>query len=434
MWPIIENDEQVRLNSHQKDNMEQNIYPIIFIPGIMGTSLSDHYPLDHQTVYHSALDKMMTDFDSVMLDDNGEYDRQLDRLIYQNEVISLVYGEMIAELRENLPLDREECVKTYVFPYDWRHSISHNAVKLADFVELIIRKSDAHPAYQGRGLKVDKVNIVGHSMGGCLAKHYATVLLGESRINRLVMLASPLRGSLYALKHLIMGESWFFDWFTRKGKRRFVRTLPGVYDLLPYDGFGNPDEKLLWPGPAVARKGEPVNIFDPSSWQGNVAAQIGPEALARHLGNTNNYYRNARDFSPEFRRNVLMIYGKGERTLREVNIDSRNPVEYNFPRDDRCDSVGDGTVPAVSTYCEGIYQTCVTKKKLGGWELDLGKIAGFHASFCAYDLIQDLVISFLTGRVIKTVRNEFKLTDIEQLPKFTPDQVDKLDREPICRF
>ncbi|MBU1356614.1 MAG: alpha/beta hydrolase [Candidatus Edwardsbacteria bacterium] len=414
--------------------MEQNIYPIIFVPGILGTAQSGHHRLEYQAACNPALDKMTTDHDPVMPDDDGGCDRQIDRPAYQNKVISLLYGEMIAELRESLPLDREGYARTYVFPYDWRHSISHNAAKLADFVELIISKSNAHTIYQRRGLKVDKVNIVGHSMGGCLAKHYATVLLGESRINRLVMLASPLRGSLYALKHLIMGEAWFFDWFTRKGKRRVARTLPGVYDLLPYDGFGNPEESLLWPSPAVERKGEPVNIFDPSRWQDNVAAQIGPEALARHLGNSYSYYRNARDFSPEFQKNVLMVYGKGERTLRSVNVGSRNPVDYNFPRDDRCDPIGDGVVPAVSTYCEGIYQVCVTKKKLGDWELDLGKIAGFHASFCAYDLIQDLVISFLTGRVIKTVRTEFKLTDIEQLPKFTIDQVDKLDREPIYRF
>lgn len=414
--------------------MEGNIYPIIFVPGIMGTSLSDHYPLDHRTVYNPVIDKLTSDFDPVMLDDYGEYDRQLDRLICQNEVISLVYGEMISELRENLPLDQGEYVKVYVFPYDWRHSISRNAAKLADFVDLIIRKSDAHPIYRRLGIKVDRVNIVGHSMGGCLAKHYATVLQGERSINRLVMLASPLRGSLYALKHLIMGESWFFDWFTRKGKRRFARTLPGVYDLLPYDGFGNPEEKLLWPSPAVEKKGQPVNIFDPANWQDNVAAQIGPEVLARHLTNTYNYYRNARDFSPDFRKNVLMLYGKGERTMRTVSLGKREPVEYDFPRDDHSDFIGDGTVPAVSTYCEGIFQTCVTKKKVGDWELDLGKVAGFHASFCAYDLVQDLVISFLTGKVIKTVRNEFKLSDIEQLPRFTMDQVDKLDREPICRF
>ena len=414
--------------------MEQNIYPIIFIPGILGTARSGHHSPEYQAACNPALDNITTDHDPMMPDDNGEYDCQADQPAYQNKVISLLYGEMIAELRESLPLDREGYAKAYVFPYDWRQSISHNAAQLADFVELIISKSNAHTIYQRQGLKVDKVNIVAHSMGGCLAKHYATVLLGESRINRLVMLASPLRGSLYALKHLIMGQAWFFDWFTRKGQRRAARILPGVYDLLPYDGFGNPDEKLLWPSPAVERKGEPVNLFDPSGWQGNVAAQIGPEALVRHLGNTHSYYRNARDFSPEFQKNVLMVYGKGERTLRSVNVGSRKPAEYNFPRDDRCDSIGDGVVPAVSTYCEGIYQVCVTKKKLGGWELDLGKIAGFHASFSAYDLIQDLVISFLTGQAIKTVRTEFKLTDMEQLPKFTLDQVDKLDREPLCRF
>lgn len=400
--------------------MEQNIYPIIFVPGITGSSLSYHHPPEYQAACSPALDKMNTNPDPDSPDDN--------------QINSLLYGQMIAELGESLLLDQVDFARVYVFAYDWRQSISHNAAQLADFVELVIRQSNAHPIYRDRNLKVDKANMVAHSLGGCLAKHYATVLLGESRINRLVMLASPLRGSLYALKHLVMGEAWFFDWLTRKGQRHLARTLPGVYDLLPYDGFGNPDESQLWPSPAVKRKGEPVNLFDPSNWQDNVAAQIGQETLGRHLGNSCNYYRNSRDFSPEFQKNVLMIYGKGERTLRSVNVGSRHQVDYNFPRDDRCDPIGDGVVPAVSTYCQGVYQACVTKKKVGDWELDLGRVAGFHASFCAYDLIQDLVISFLTGRAVKTVRTEFKLTDMEQLPKFTLDQMDKLDREPICRF
>ncbi|HBZ87046.1 MAG: hypothetical protein A2509_03530 [Candidatus Edwardsbacteria bacterium RIFOXYD12_FULL_50_11] len=414
--------------------MEQNIYPVIFVPGIMETELSGPCPLDHRAACHPTFDKMTADLDTVKLDDHGDYHRPPNRRICRNEVFSLVYGEMIAALRESLPLDQEECARVYVFPYDWRRSISHNAARLADFVERIIRSSQAHPPYRRRGIKPDKVNIVGHSVGGCLAKHYATALLGEGRVNRMVMLASPLRGSLCALKHLITGETWFFDWLNGKSQRRYARTLPGIYHLLPYDGFANPEEKLMWPSPAAERRGQPVNIFDPSGWQDNVAAQVGPEVLASHLDNAYNYYRNARDFSPEFRKNVLMVYGKGERTLREVNIGSRQPVEYNFPREDGCGAIGDGTVPAVSTYSQGIYQACVTKKKMGDWELDLGRVAGFHASFCAYDLVQDLVISFLTGRVIRTVRREFKLTEIEQLPKFTPDQVDKLDREPICRF
>jgi pimeloyl-ACP methyl ester carboxylesterase len=400
--------------------MEQNIHPIIFIPGITGRPLSARQPPECRAVCSPAPDKMSAVPDPDRPDDN--------------QINSLLYGHMIAELRESLSLCGGEYAPAHFFPYDWGRSISHNAAQLADFVELVIRQSKTHPAYHRHGLKPDKVNIVAHSLGGCLAKHYATVLLGESRINRMVLLASPLRGSLSALKHLLMGEAWFFDCFTGKGRRREARTLPGVYDLLPYDGFNNPEEKLLWPSPAVERKGEPVNLFDPSGWQGNVAAQIGQETLAFHLVNSYNYYRNARDFSPEFQKNVLMVYGKGERTLRKVSVGSRSQAEYNFPRDDRCGFIGDGVVPAVSTYCQGVYQACVTKRQLGDWELDLGKVAGFHASFCAYGLIQDLVISFLTGRAVKTVRTEFKLTDMEQLPRFTLDQVDKLDREPICRF
>lgn len=271
---------------------ELNVYPIIFIPGILGSTLEDRYPLEHKLVHNAVMDKLITDFDPIMLDDLGEYDRQLDRLIYENEIISLVYGEIVAELRESLPLNPEktEHVKAYVFPYDWRYSIKSNAEKLGKFIDLIIRKSNAHPVYKDRGITVDKVNIVGHSMGRCLAKYYATVLGGETKINKLVMLASPLRGSLYALKHLVMGETWFFDWFTRKGKRKVVRTFPGVYDLLPFDGHRSVTGKPLWPKAAVARDSKPVNLFDPSQWQPNVAEQIGVNVLGRHLKNSFDFF------------------------------------------------------------------------------------------------------------------------------------------------
>lgn len=413
-------------------NTDLNLCPVIFIPGIMGSTLSDHYPIEHKVVYSAVTDKLMADFDPIMLDERGEYDKQLDRLIYENEVISLVYGEMVGELRENLPLDEKqaEYAKVYLFPYDWRYPIPSHAERLGRFIDLIIAKTNAHPIYKERGLKIDKVNIVGHSMGGCLAKYYATVYGGETKINKLVMLASPLRGSLYALKHLVMGETWFFDWFVRKGKRKVARTFPGCYDLLPFDGMNPDTKKIPWSMPAVVFKNKPVNLFDARKWQPNVAAQIGSETLSRHLKNSFIFFDNSKDFSDTFKDNVLAIYGTGEKTLRQAYISSTEPVEFDFPKDQDCPMIGDGTVPAVSTFTEGIYQVGVTKKRVGDWELDLGKLAGFHASFCAYDLVQDLVISFLRGKVIKTVTKEFGYQEITQFPSFTIDHIKRLDEEP----
>jgi len=409
-----------------------NIYPIIFVPGIKGTTLSDHYPLDHQTVYNALAEKLVFNFDPVMLDGAGKFDRDLDRLIYEHEAISLVYGEMVSELRESLPLDdqKKEYVKVYIFPYDWRYPIALNARRLSQFVDLILAKTNAHPTYKGRGVRVKKVNIVAHSMGGCIAKHYATILGACDKIEKLVLLASPLRGSLDALKTLVMGETWFFDWFIRKGLRKLARTLPGVYDLLPFDGYSSRTGKIKWPKPAVTRDDEPLDLFDASQWQANVVSQITGKVLKRHLGNTLTYFDNAAGFPASFRENVLTVYGKGEKTFRHVTATgSGSSILLNFPTEDESPAVGDGVVPAISTFTEGIHCVEVTKKKVGDWELDLGKVAGFHASFCAYDLIQDLVISFLQGQVIKTVRDRFGYHAIQDFPRFSLDRISQLDQE-----
>lgn len=409
-----------------------NVCPIIFVPGIKGTTLSDHYPLEHQTVYTALTEKLVFNFDPVMLDDAGQFDRDLDRLIYEQEVISLVYGEMVSELRENLALDdqKKENAKVYVFPYDWRYPIASNAKRLGQFVDLILAKSNAHPTYMTRGIALGKVNIVSHSMGGCVAKHYATALGGYTKIEKLVMLASPLRGSLYALKTLVMGETWFFDWFTRKGLRKLARTLPGVYDLLPFDGYFSQTGKTPWPRPAVTKEDKPVDIFDATQWQDNVIFQITQGVLQRHLENTFAYFEHGADFPQDFRQHVLMVYGKGENTLRYVTVRGQGKdTEFDFMSDRGILAVGDGVVPAVSTFVEGIYHVPVTKKNVGDWELDLGKVAGFHASFCAYDLIQDLVISFLRGQIIKTIRDLFGYQSVEDFPKFSSTDIAELDRD-----
>lgn len=415
--------------------MALNAYPIIFIPGIMGTTLSDHYPIDHTVVYSAVFDKLMTNFDPIMLDDLGQYDKALDRLIRENEVLSLVYGEIVAELRENLPLDEKgsENAKAYVFPYDWRYSINDNALKLSGFVDLIIRKSDAHRIYRERKITVDKVNLVGHSMGGCLAKHYATVLGGEKKINKLVMLAAPLRGSLDALKHMVMGETWFFDWFTRKGKRKAVRTFPGVYDLLPFDGYSPASKKTKWPEAAVSEDGKPLDIFNVGNWQQNVIEQLGREVLKGHVDRAFSFFEGAADFSDGFRENVVSVYGTGEKTMRHITASiAPEGIEYDFPKDGDCPKAGDGTVPAISAYAEGVRQIGITKKQAGDWELDLGKLAGFHASFCAYDIVQDIVISFLRGEVIRTITKEKTLgfKAVGEFPKFTEDMMASLDEGP----
>lgn len=411
-------------------NQEEAMFePIIFVPGILGTTLSDHYPIDHKQVYSAVWDKVTFDFDPLLLDKTGDFDLELDRLVNADELIAMVYGEMVGELRESFPIDDAGSghAKVYVFPYDWRYPIAKNAEKLKIFIDYIIRKTNANAAYADN--QISKVNLVGHSMGGCVSRYYATQLDGEKNINKLVMIAPPLTGSLYALKQLVMGETWFFDWFTREGKRKVLRTFPGVYDLLPFDGASGAIHRYKWASPAVTHEttGESVDIFDANNWQRNVEKQITKEALSKQLARSEDFFAGSGDFSPTFRQNVFIIFGTGEKTLRNVTaVGSGDDIEFDFPSDSDSSAFGDGTVPAASVYCEGAYYFGVTKQLAGNWELDLGKLAGFHASICCYPLVQNLTIAFISGQTSMGLR-KIGITDIRQIRRFSADDIKNLD-------
>jgi hypothetical protein len=423
-------------NADGKPQVGSNIYPVIFIPGILGTTLADNYPIDHNVVYNPVKD-LFTDFDPIMMDDSGQYDSYLDRYIQGNEIASIVYKKIVSELREELRLIKDdvydEFVKVYLFPYDWRYPIAYNAARLSIFVDYIIAKSKAHKTYEkvrnaDNKLVVDKVNLVGHSMGGCIAKHYATLLEGEKKINKLVFLASPLRGATDAVKQLTMGDSLFFGLITRKGKRKATRTFPGVYDLLPFDGY-NTGTTPRWPSPSVVKNGVAVDIYKADNWQSNVKDALGP-VLDNRLAEASGYFNASKDFSQGFQKNVLMVYGTGEKTLRTVKVDANG--DYDFDSDSGFSKAGDGTVPAVSTYCNGIYRVGITKDMAGNGGL-VGVVAGFHSTFCLHDTIIDLAIAFLQGKVLADVitklTEKHKYKNIKNIGTYTTADMAKLDTE-----
>lgn len=68
------------------------------------------------------------------------------------------------------------------------HDVPEIARKLSDHVEMI------------RGvLGVDKVNIVGHSLGGLVTRWYVQEMDGDLKVNTAITLASPHKGTLAAL-------------------------------------------------------------------------------------------------------------------------------------------------------------------------------------------------------------------------------------------
>jgi pimeloyl-ACP methyl ester carboxylesterase len=77
-----------------------------------------------------------------------------------------------------------------VFPYDWRKDLHLTAGRLRDFIEAVRQKAN-----------VDKVNVIGHSMGGLLTLTYATLYqrqAGQS-VNASILIGEPMNGTPEAL-------------------------------------------------------------------------------------------------------------------------------------------------------------------------------------------------------------------------------------------
>ena len=101
-----------------------------------------------------------------------------------------------------LELDEEDRPNLYLFAYDWRLDIEHNALKLNALINKCIKY--VHPG--------KKVDILTHSQGGLIARKYLlleSARLGtwsNSRVHSLVTIAAPWLGATNTLWILATGE------------------------------------------------------------------------------------------------------------------------------------------------------------------------------------------------------------------------------------
>ncbi len=140
------------------------------------------------------------------------------------------------------------------FPYDWRRDNRVAARHLAE------RAPDWLKAWRQRsGNNEAKLVLVGHSMGGLVARHYLEVLGGWRDTRMLITFGTPYRGSLNALDFLCNG-------FKKKvgpigiDLTRLLRSLTSVYQLLPRypvvdSGSGRTDKSRRDSRPSRRRSG-----------------------------------------------------------------------------------------------------------------------------------------------------------------------------------
>jgi len=226
----------------------------------------------------------------------------------------------------NDPDDR--AANFYQFPYDWRRDNRANARILKRLIDKRLKcwreKSGAADA---------KVILMGHSMGGLVARYYLEVLEGWRDSRALFTFGTPYRGSLKAVNFLANGYKQLFLDLTD-----VMRSLTSIYQLLPVYKVINVNGEFH----RVAELNNLPNI-DPLKAKDALAFHREIEAaVEQHL--QNEQYRNS--FT------VVPISGTDQPTLQSAAlINGKLVASEDLPAalKNRLDlGDGDGTVPKVS--------------------------------------------------------------------------------------
>jgi pimeloyl-ACP methyl ester carboxylesterase len=127
----------------------------------------------------------------------------------------------------------------FEFPYDWRLDNRVNARRLAEQAAVWLERRRRHEPQA-------RLVLIGHSMGGLVARYFIEVLGGWRDTRTLVTLGTPHRGSVKALDFLANGLRQRLGPVTLLDLSQLVRSFPSVHQLLPiYPCVGESADDLV---------------------------------------------------------------------------------------------------------------------------------------------------------------------------------------------
>lgn len=395
--------------------------PVIVVPGITATSLHDEYPTGHENVW-GLLKK---DYERIVLHpDDTRFEAVEPARVRVSNVFEVAYRELIEELRFNLRGNENLPVPVYPFAYDWRMPLAQTAKVLGEFVDEVIDRTKLLRHYHESGYgDRPQVNLVGHSMGGLIIAGYLSAAAKESRVNKVVTLATPFRGSYEAVMKIATGYAELGPTPSASRERDAARITPALYHLLP--SF----EDCISTDPGI-----PASLFDPATWQPSVINSIAEFIRFKGLPAGSIKGRAEKLFSDFLIDAKKFIEGVEAFRLKDAGLDNRSWLavvgvdattrvhikvikknrepEFSILPEDRVNRwhekdqsmrrmTGDGTVPfegAVPSFLKEENLVCVTPEDFGYWEMAdkiLTVAGGFHAMLPNMNMIHRLIIRFL---------------------------------------
>lgn len=309
--------------------------PIIFIPGIMGTSIVRH---DGTSLWPpiGIIPTPSSRIRALALDQNGNdiyKNRASPKDVIRNIKVSLgvtiyerpVYSNFYSFFAKN---GYAENKSLFSFPYDWRKDLRLASSQLAKKVEQVKKQTDAN-----------KVILIAHSMGGLVARHYLSDNGNWSNIEKLFMLATPHHGAPKAFLVLRYGQespipSIFassFDVMATTGN------MPGLYTLLPSHSY-----ERLNGGGFFIYNGKRYSVDETYFSYGGINSKLAKDALRFHQDVYDAWRR-----SP-FPQTYLMIGKRGPHsTFGTIKLDIKGTkVELKYKNELKIE--GDETVPLLS--------------------------------------------------------------------------------------
>ncbi|MBL8293503.1 MAG: alpha/beta fold hydrolase [Bryobacterales bacterium] len=301
-----------------------NSHVAVFLPGIMGSVLQN----DGRTIWPGELKDFVFGYrklEELMADSVTATD------ILRSVSISKQYASLVGTLERCGFRENDGSLRT--FAYDWRRSNAVSAMALADLLDTVGNAA---------------ITLIGHSMGGLIARHYLESGRFQhrpafGRVQSLITLGTPHRGAPSALSAILGLERKVFLSASQVAQVARDPRFPAVYELLP-----PAVEPCFWnalPGSRYA----PLDIYLPDISR---ALDLSDENLASAQA-----FHTSLDLSRR-PNSVRYFFFSGSRmaTTAGLFVDPRNPRNLN-PGQSK--AAGDGTVPIWSSVAGGVQSAFV---------------------------------------------------------------------------
>ena len=216
--------------------------PVVVLPGILGSELS----LDGNAVWPDWRDLVTRPHVMHPQDPDGQRlvpTAVVEKVVIVPGIIEMAgYGGLLTFLES---LGYRRGLSLFPFPYDWRQDNRTSAALLA-------RRIEEWQAIVGPDVKF---TLIGHSLGGLVARYYVQCLGGDAHVDHVITFGTPHHGAPQAFQTFIQGASIpVIGAFMTDFINQVLRACGSTYQILPWDSF------------VVDPAGQQLDIYADRAW------------------------------------------------------------------------------------------------------------------------------------------------------------------------